>query len=401
MRQARESNSERFMGILSEDKTRAEATTVARSVNVDSVDIMNGFKIGIVALVGFLSLASCTAQNRVPKPAASATTAPSLSPAAKSDEVNVLAIADWGANNDRQRRVAEAIKQYVKRSGVAFSGVLCGGDNIYVKLTGTADPMWQQVFETMYDPAVINFPFYVVAGNHDYQNGKSLIELNYAKENPSSRWKYPSPYYKLELPQGAATPLVTVYMLDSNRDALGKDGWNEETAWLQGELAKPRAAGTWRVAVAHHPLFSNGEHGDIGVLQTTWGRLFKDYGLDLYLGGHDHDMQHLEVEGWPMSFLLVGGGGAGVRPMVVDRRGPFSKSMNGFAHLQFTPQHIVVRLLDQQGEPVHTFERDHDGQVQVLQTTPSDVGKPRTAKTINRPDLATQPATQPATQSSD
>jgi 3',5'-cyclic AMP phosphodiesterase CpdA len=65
---------------------------------------------------------------------------------------------------------------------------------------------------------------------------------------------------------------VSVLMLDSNRDSLGKDeGWRKETTWLQEELSKPQAEKTWRIAVAHHPLFSNGQHGDNGVLQTTWG----------------------------------------------------------------------------------------------------------------------------------
>lgn len=342
---------------------------------------MRQSKVHLVVALACLILTSCASSHiDKPKAGAPAATAPS------GQVVNLLVMADWGMNNDKQRRVAEAMKDYVKRSGEEFAGVLCGGDNLYVKLKDVKDPMWDQVFETMYDKQVLNFPFYVVAGNHDYQDFKLPIELQYSVENPKSRWKYPSQYYRLDVPGEPAAPLVTVLMLDSNRDDL-KD-WNGEIEWLRNELAKPQAAGTWRIAVAHHPMFSNGMHGDNGVLQRAWGSLFKQYGLDMYICGHDHDVQHLEVPGWPMSFLLVGGGGASLRPMVVDRRGPFSKSMNGFAHLQFTPQRMIVRLIDQEGNVVHTFERTHDGQVQVLQTIPSDVGRPRTPKSINRPETA-------------
>ena len=56
---------------------------------------------------------------------------------------------------------------------------------------------------------------------------------------------------------------------------------------------------------AHHTMLSNGVHGDNGVLQKEWGALFKKYKVDFYLCGHDHDVQHLEVKDWPMSFVLA------------------------------------------------------------------------------------------------
>jgi 3',5'-cyclic AMP phosphodiesterase CpdA len=354
------------------------------------------FRAILSTLIALTTAVSCSApQQRPPKQEIEE----HVQAAVTGNEVNLLAFGDWGINNDNQRRVAETMKQYVRSSGLTFFGVLCAGDNMYVKLKGPDDPMWDQVFETMYDRQVLSFPFYVVAGNHDYQNGKVPIELAYAQLNPTSRWKYPSPYYRLEVPAAPAPTLVTVLMLDSNRDALGKDdAWRKETEWMREELAKPQAEGTWRIAVAHHPLFSNGEHGDNGVMQTSWGRLFKQYGLDMYVCGHDHDMQHLELQEWPMSFILVGGGGASTRPMFNDQRGPFSKSMQGFAHLQFTPERMTVKLIDRDGNVVHAFERNHAGQVHILQTSPSDVGKPRTPKTITRPDLATRPTSGPATE---
>ena len=79
-------------------------------------------------------------------------------------------------------------------------------------------------------------------------------------------------------------------MLDSNKDLLGPEQWNQELKWIEAELSRPRK--TWMIACAHHPLFSNGDHGDIGVLQNTWGELFQKHKLDFYLCGHDHDVQH-------------------------------------------------------------------------------------------------------------
>jgi hypothetical protein len=38
--------------------------------------------------------------------------------------------------------------------------------------------------------------------------------------------------------------------------------------------------------------------------------LWRRHNADLYLSGHDQDLQHLEFKGHPTSFVISGGGGA-------------------------------------------------------------------------------------------
>src|SRR4051812_24101529 len=218
----------------------------------------------------------------------------------------------------------------------------------------------------------LNFPFFAVAGNHDYENDKLAIEMAYARENPSSRWKYPARWYRIDLPADA--PFVSVLMLESNKDKLKAD-WIAETRWLESQLAEIESQfGTrhWTIAVAHHPLYSNGSHGDNGVLQTTWGPLFKQHKLDFYLAGHDHDLQHLEHKNFPdTSLLLTGGGGAKTRDMRRDNRGPFSKRTNGFTHFQLTPEKATANIVDLTGNTPHTSKKPPTEQTTTLTTTKS------------------------------
>src|SRR3954471_16059305 len=195
-------------------------------------------------------------------------------------QVNLLAMGDWGSGKEEQKKVAGAMTDYVRQSGKRFDGMLLAGDNFYVTLSGTNDPLWQTLFEEMYDRTILDFPFYVSLGNHDYEQGKSSLEHDYAREPPESRWKLPSHYYRLELPK--EKPLVTVLMLDSNRQAMSDADWNAEMFWLKTELEKPRTT-KWMIACAHHPFFSNGDHGDNGVLQRAWGPLFRKAKLDMYV----------------------------------------------------------------------------------------------------------------------
>jgi len=163
--------------------------------------------------------------------------------------------------------------------------------------------------------------------------------------------------------------------------------------WLRRELANPRN-GNWLVCVAHHPLYSNGDHGDNGVLQRAWGPLFAQHNVDLYIAGHDHDLQHLEMPGMKTTFILVGGGGATVRTMRNDRRGPFSKSIYGFTDLRVTSEQVMVKFIGTDGQTLHAFERTKAGEVRVIESEGSDVAVPRTPRSINRSEL---PETRPAT----
>jgi 3',5'-cyclic AMP phosphodiesterase CpdA len=79
---------------------------------------------------------------------------------------------------------------------------------------------------------------------------------------------------------------------------------------------------------AHHPLYSNGKHRDNPKLIAQWDSLLRRHNVDLYLSGHDHDLQHLEFKGHPTSFVISGGGG---RSSSAGRRSPRCEDHGVFA----------------------------------------------------------------------
>jgi hypothetical protein len=171
-------------------------------------------------------------------------------------------------------------------------------------------------------------------------------------------------------------------MLDSDAPPalMKQEDWDTENKWIKGELEKPHAK--WLICCAHHDIFGNGSHGDNGVLMTTWGPLFKQAHVDFYICGHEHTLQHLEIPGWPISFVVAGGGGAQTKPMLKDQRGPFSSSTYGFGSFQFTPDRADVKLINGQGKVVHAFSRDRAGAIRVTLNSPSDPATKRPLKTI-------------------
>jgi hypothetical protein len=141
----------------------------------------------------------------------------------------------------------------------------------------------------------------------------------------------------------------------------------EQLAWLEGELKGPQTT-PFLVVMGHHPVYSDGKHGDHPVLIRDWDALFCKYKADLYLAGHDHDLQHLEFEGHPTSFFLSGGGGANLYDLKIDpsKRRPYAQKVYGFSHLSVTSQQMTLRHLDSDGRQIHAFTKTSKGEIKFL-----------------------------------
>ena len=279
-------------------------------------------------------------------------------------EVNILVVGDIGYSPDPKvspntRAVAKAMADYVSGHSTRFDAVVVPGDSFKIKLTSTEDEAFRKGFEEMYDPKVLTMPFYAILGNHDYDAPASAVELKYSARHPESRWKMPARWYRVDLP--AEAPLVTLLMLDSNKDKMTSAEWKTQIKWLGDELAKPHD--TWMVCCGHKPLFSDGAHGDSGTTQKEFGPLLKKHNVDFYLSGHDHVLEHMQPEGWKTTFIVSGGGGENTVRSVPGHRGQFLKAMPGFVHLQLTPNYTKAFFIDTKAAPVYSFRRDLNGHV--------------------------------------
>lgn len=317
------------------------------------------------AVAGLSSLPSF-AKRPAHKPDASAT--------------QLLMVGDWGYENfTAQSRVAGAMQQYVREHSLTTDALLMLGDNWYGELPdGAASMRWKTQFEDMYPQNVFNCPAYAIAGNHDYQRmpeSKVAAELEYARKG-GTRWTMPSLWYRFDFP--AVNPLMTVIALDSNMPhpeglkpkpanfTLTAEQQAEQLTWLEAELTKPRTT-KFLVMMGHHPIFSNGPHGDNVVLIRDWEPLLRKHKAHLYLAGHDHDMQHLEFDGHPTSFVLSGGGGADLYTLKIEeaQRGPYAAKVYGFSHLEVTPEKLTLRHMDETGKLIHAFDKMPDGSVRI------------------------------------
>ncbi len=315
---------------------------------------------------------------------------------------HALIIGDWGWTAKEspdaairngggyvaQTQVAAGMRRYASNSHLRPDALFLLGDSWYGDLEGGASsPRWVSQFEQMYPADAFPGPAYTMLGNHDYQMlppsvNKVEAELEYARtgrglDGKPTRWTQPARWYTFDFP--AHDPLIHCIVLDSNMpraDGSYQHGQDftlkpEEQAaqlrWLEAQLQKPRST-PFLAVLGHHPVFSNGPHGDHPVLVRDWDPLFQKYKVDLYMAGHDHDLQHLEFEGHPTTHFLSGGGGADLYVLRIDglERGPYAQEVHGFSHLSVTREALVLRHLDADGRFLYGISKSPAGKVTPL-----------------------------------
>lgn len=307
-------------------------------------------RLAFLALFFLFTLAACGHDNLLPLPDtkdtlprnnenANPNQAPPPSGAAAT-KVSFVTFGDWGSGRDEQIEVANAIGDYCTVNDCDF--VVTLGDNIYSSgVDDVDDPLWQERFHDVYD--FLGLVFYASLGNHD-NNGSIQAQINYT--NRVDNWVMLAEHYTFSKPDNVQPPLVEFFIINSdwpNFDTVAED-------WLDSELAESQA--TWKILAMHHPIYSNGSHGDGDEdYREALVAIICDR-IDLVLSGHDHNFGHLRSaeDGCPIEQLVVGTGGASVRDIDPnDPRALASASMYGFGWLEVTENRILFRMIDVTG----------------------------------------------------
>ena len=243
------------------------------------------------------------------------------------DSIRVLAFGDYGNGSQNQRNVAGAMKRYHNNKHFDFGITL--GDNFYSRgMLSTGDPNWKSWWDEMYDP--LGIQIYASLGNHDWGYADSpAAEVLYT--NHSQSWRMPRTYYTFTA--GAAQ----FFALDTNEISRA------QLMWLDEQLGESKAR--WKIVYGHHPIYSAGAHADSPRMIRQLLPVLKARRVDLFIAGHDHDMQHLRPEG-SVHFFVAGGAGAGLRLPTAGPRTIFAQAVHGFSVIEVAQNALTVRFID-------------------------------------------------------
>eukprot|EP01127_Copromyxa_protea_P019138 TRINITY_DN6139_c0_g1_i1.p1 TRINITY_DN6139_c0_g1~~TRINITY_DN6139_c0_g1_i1.p1 ORF type:complete len:316 (+),score=56.18 TRINITY_DN6139_c0_g1_i1:319-1266(+) len=298
-------------------------------------------------------------------------------------------ISDWGYPSDGLKDTARAMATLAETRPPQF--VLALGDNFYWEGVETAEDAsfkdyWQEVFLKYPN---LNVPWKVVLGNHDYEgNPDAQLEFTNSSLNPRGKngdplWQLPAKHYKFSH-NFNASHYVDFFAFDSNGAAdyivrgYPEKGAREATiaakAWLEEELPKSKA--TWKIAFAHHPMYTLGRHhgmcGDC-LREETFShfrgkrmgfgmeKTFVDGGVDVYFGGHEHAMQYKHTKN--IHHFVCGASGAdnnryygGVDSQRSMDWRQTNMRLSGFVSVSLTSSKMTVEFLTNSLEVMHVVE---------------------------------------------
>ena len=251
--------------------------------------------------------------------------------------IRFVAFGDFGNSSEDEKIVAGEVLKIHEKKPFDFGITL--GDNFYPRgAESTSDPRWHDWWEKLYGR--LGIPFYPSLGNHDWLNsGSAAAEVLYSRQSHS--WQMPSPYYTYTAGPAQFFALDTACLTEA------------ELLWLKDELQKSRAK--WKIVYAHHPFYSaTATRGDNKMLIERLLPLLKD-SADLYIAGHDHNLQVFKPEG-KLHFIVAGGGGANLYDMRQSGRIQFKSKAHGFAVVDVNERRVEVKLVDSSGKTLYENE---------------------------------------------
>jgi hypothetical protein len=265
---------------------------------------------------------------------AAAAAAPPIAVPGVTDRARFLVIGDFGTPDHGQTDIQEQVSVALKRFRTQEPGAQFGitvGDNFYpFGVLGANDPRWTTDWENLYGP--LSLTFYAALGNHDHYGGPASVDGEVRHQSPS--WQMPDRYYSF------VAGKTELFAIDSEK-ILGQPA---QMAWLEAALA--RSTANWRIVYGHHPVVSGGQHGINGELRQYYDKLLpvlvRNH-VDLYVTGHDHDLQMLKVEG--LYQPVVGGSGKDSESVAAVHESLFCSADNGFAYIETSDLDVRIRLL--------------------------------------------------------
>jgi len=244
-------------------------------------------------------------------------TPPPVFVAAPADKaIRVLAFGDFGNGSPAQKQLATTMITYSKQHPFDFG--ITVGDNFYPRgVTSPNDPHWENDWEKVYGS--LGIVFYPTLGNHDYLPADGpAAEVIYTTK--SKTWRMPSTFYTYTAGPVQFFAIDTMEMSDT---AL----YQQQLAWLDAEIAKSKAR--WKIVYGHYQVYSASRGDEQNLIDRLMPVLRNR--VNLFLCGHDHNLQELKSDGG-VNFFVSGAAGASLYDFTQKNyaRSTFQAKQNGF-----------------------------------------------------------------------
>ncbi|KAK4743039.1 hypothetical protein SAY87_001040 [Trapa incisa] len=286
-------------------------------------------------------------------------------PIAADGSLSFLVVGDWGRRGSYNQS-AVALKMGVMGEKLNVDFIISTGDNFYDDgLTSLEDPAFNESFSRIYTADSLQKQWYSVLGNHDYR-GDVLAQLSPVLWKIDRRWLCLRSFVlnaeMVDFFFVDTTPFVDKYFTDPEDHAYDWRGVLPRKAYISNllkdvDMALKESRAKWKIVVGHHTMQSAGHHGNTNEIVAQLLPILEENGVDLYINGHEHCLQHISTSHSPIQFLTSGGGSKAWRGDISWTKPDlkFYYDGQGFMSMEMTEARVDIAFYDIFGNVLHTW----------------------------------------------
>ena len=280
------------------------------------------------------------------------------------NKFNFYVVNDIGRNGYYDQKTIAELMGTMAEQGADPEFVAAIGDvHHFNGVQSTADPLSTTNNQLIYSHPELKLDWLPILGNHEYR-GNTQACIDYS--DVSRRWEMRARYYTkvfemdgmtLRMIWTDTTPMMAKYRKASDvyPDAVKQD-YQKQLAWLDSVLTASRE--DWVIVMGHHPVYAEtGKDGsERADMQATIGKVIAAHKVDMYINGHIHNFQHIRPAGSYTDFITNSAGALSRKVKPIEGT-VFCSGETGFSIVSADKTSLVLRMIDKNGNVIHTVSR--------------------------------------------
>ena len=279
-------------------------------------------------------------------------------------DANFFLANDLGRNGYYdQKPIAELMGVMAEEIGPEC--IIAAGDvHHFDGVQSVDDPLWMTNYELIYSHPELMIDWFPVLGNHEYR-GNTQAVMDYS--NISRRWNMPARYYTKVYEENGTTirfvmvdttPLMSKYRNDSQKypDACKQDN-AKQLEWVDSVLTSAKE--DWVIVVGHHPIYAETpkDASEREDMQHTLGKvLAKHNNVAMYLCGHIHNFQHIQVKGNDVDYVVNSSASLSRKVEPLENT-VYCSPEPGFSVISADKKELSLYMIDKEGRVLHTVTK--------------------------------------------
>ncbi|MGB5556221.1 MAG: metallophosphoesterase [Flavobacteriaceae bacterium] len=262
---------------------------------------------------------------------------------------NFVAIGDTRNRHDVHKKIIEQVEKRNPRF------IINSGDLV---ANGRSMSDWESFFEVNHD-FMRNTPYYPVLGNHEKDSPYYYDFFDLPNNERYYYFTVGDALFVVLDSEGLRTT-IPAYTTDDMQDAYWEESGIEylktQKKWLKEVLELNREAG-FVFIFQHLPLYSvkASRVEESKKVRKFWGNIFKKYGVQAFINGHDHHYHHAIDKG--VHFITSAGAGAPLYD--IDALQPETvsyKKIEHFMNVEVNQNEAILHVIDIDGNEFDTIK---------------------------------------------